>query len=143
MNKKIAIVYWSKTGNTKSMANAIKEGALEAGAEVTMYKAYNFNKEVIKEYEKIAFGCPAMGGEELEETEFSPMFNEIKDSLNGKTFFLFGSYGWGSGKWMRKWEDEITFLGLTLFRESIICMEKPDENTLNLCKEAGIVLAKL
>lgn len=142
MNNKIAIVVWSKTGNTKEMANSIKEGAESVGALVDMYKAYNFSSDLAKEYDKIVFGCPAMGGEVLEETEFAPMFESVKHVLKGKKFFLFGSYGWGEGKWMRKWEDDVSFLGLTLFRDSIIVNEKPKEDTLEKCREAGKDLAK-
>ena len=99
---KIAVVYWSGTGNTEAMANAVLEGARRAGNEVALFTADQFSGAQVKEYDAIAFGCPAMGAEELEDGEFEPMFADCE--LSGKRIGLFGSYGWGDGQWMRDWE---------------------------------------
>lgn len=42
---KIAVVYWTGTGNTEAMANKVAEGAREAGADVTMFTADSFSPE--------------------------------------------------------------------------------------------------
>ena len=89
---KVAVVYWSGTGNTETMANAVAEGAKGAGAEVDVIVANDFNSGKVAEYDGIAFGCPAMGAENLEESEFEPMFTEVEGSLSGKKIALFGSY---------------------------------------------------
>ena len=102
---KIAVVYWSGTGNTEQMANAVAEGAKEAGAEVSTLTADQFSAAKVAEFDAIAFGCPAMGAETLEEDEFEPMFTGCESALSGKKLALFGSYGWGDGEWMRTWED--------------------------------------
>ena len=102
---KVAVVYWSGTGNTETMANAVAEGAKGAGAEADVLVASDFNSGKVAEYDGIAFGCPAMGAENLEESEFEPMFTEVEGSLSGKKIALFGSYGWGSGEWMADWEE--------------------------------------
>ena len=102
---KVAVVYWSGTGNTEAMANAVAEGAKGAGAEVDILVASDFNAGKVAEYDGIAFGCPAMGAENLEESEFEPMFTDVEGSLSGKKIALFGSYGWGSGEWMADWEE--------------------------------------
>ena len=94
---KVAVVYWSSTGNTEAMANAVAEGAKAAGAEVISFESADFSADKVDEFDAIAFGCPAMGDEVLEDTEFEPMFDGCKDALKGKNIALFGSYGWGDG----------------------------------------------
>ena len=111
---KVAVVYWSGTGNTETMANAVAEGAKGAGAEVDVLVANDFNSGKVAEYDGIAFGCPAMGAENLEESEFEPMFTEVEGSLSGKKIALFGSYGWGSGEWMADWEERSKAAGAVL-----------------------------
>ena len=93
---KVAVVYWSGTGNTEAMANAVAEGAKEKGAEVTLFTASEFSSAKVAEFDGIAFGCPAMGAENLEESEFEPMFTDCEAALSGKKIALFGSYGWGT-----------------------------------------------
>ena len=97
---KIAVVFWTGTGNTSTMATAVVEGIKEAGAEAELISAADFGAAKVKEFDGIAFGCPAMGDEVLEESEFAPMFDECKPELPGKKVALFGSYGWGTGEWM-------------------------------------------
>ena len=97
---KVAIVFWSQTGNTETMANCIAEGA---GANATIIPCSEMNAAKLGEYDVVAFGCPAMGAEQLEESEFEPMFSDLEGSLNGKKVAMFGSYGWGDGQWMRDW----------------------------------------
>ena len=81
---KIAVVYWSGTGNTETMANAVVKGAKDKGAETELFTASDFSTDMADHFDGIAFGCPSMGTEELEEGEFEPMFNAVKNSLNGK-----------------------------------------------------------
>ena len=102
---KIAVVYWSGTGNTEAMANSVLKGAADKGAETKLFTASEFDKDAMDGFDAVAFGCPSMGTEELEDTEFEPMFSSLTDKLNGKKIALFGSYGWGDGEWMRNWED--------------------------------------
>ena len=101
---KIAVVYWSGTGNTEAMARAVSEGAQAAGAAAELLTAPEFGPDKVADYDALAFGCPAMGAEQLEEDEFEPMFTACKAALKGKRIALFGSYGWGDGEWMRSWE---------------------------------------
>ena len=102
----IAVVYWSGTGHTEAMANKVAEGVTSAGGDVTVLTASEFNASMMDSYDAIAFGCPSMGAEQLEESEFEPMFQECTSGLNGKKIALFGSYGWGDGEWMRTWEED-------------------------------------
>ena len=102
---KIAVVYWSGTGNTQAMAEAVLEGAKAGGAEADLLTASEFDVSKMDSYDAVAFGCPAMGAEVLEEGEFQPMFDSVEGKLGGKKIGLFGSYGWGDGEWMRNWEE--------------------------------------
>ncbi|MEI0607377.1 flavodoxin domain-containing protein [Brachyspira pulli] len=141
MSKKIAMVVWSKTGNTRLMSKAIKEGAESKGAEVEVFKAYNFDIDAAKSYDCIALGCPAMGAEILEDTEFLPMYEMVKPYLKDKKIFIFGSYSWGDGKWMRDWKEDVLKNGITLFREPIIAREKPTDDILEELRKVGEDLA--
>lgn len=138
---KIAIVYWSGTGNTEAMANAVADGAENAGADVTKFTAPEFNASMVENFDAIGFGCPSMGAEELEESEFAPMFSDCEGKLSGKRIALFGSYGWGDGEWMRTWEDTCRSAGANLVCESVICMEAPDDEAEANCRSLGAALA--
>lgn len=140
---KVAVIYWSGTGNTEAMASLIAEGITSAGAEASLLKANEFSPDSISQYDALAFGCPSMGAEQLEEEEFEPMFNACEPMLKGKKIALFGSYGWGDGEWMRTWEDTCTSDGAVLISESVICNEAPDDEAANACKALGVVLAKV
>lgn len=137
---KIAVVYWSGTGNTQAMAEAVAEGASQAGAEVTVFEAVDFSPEQMGAFDALAFGCPSMGAEQLEESEFEPMFTECEPMLSGKRIALFGSYGWGDGEWMRNWEQTCTADGAVLVCDSVICNEAPDEDGVEACKMLGKAL---
>lgn len=137
---KIAVVYWSGTGNTQAMAEAVAEGASEAGAEVTVFEAVDFSPEQMGAFDAVAFGCPSMGAEQLEESEFEPMFTECEPMLSGKRIALFGSYGWGDGEWMRNWEQTCIGDGAVLACDSVICNEAPDEDGVEACKMLGKAL---
>ena len=139
MNK-IAIVYWSGTGNTEIMAQKIWEGAKESGSEVELFNASEFSVEKVKEFNIIAFGCPSMGAEVLEETEFEPMFEDCKPKLGGKKIGLFGSYGWGDGEWMRNWENNAEDAGAILVCESLMINETPDSEGEKKCIDFGKAL---
>lgn len=138
---KIAVVFWSGTGNTEAMADAVAEGAKGAGAEVSVFNVTDFSADKVDEFDAIAFGCPAMGAETLEDSEFEPVFNECEPKLNGKKIALFGSYGWGDGEWMRNWEDTCKGDGANLVCESVTCNDAPDDDALEACKKLGASLA--
>ena len=134
---KIAVVYWSGTGNTEAMAGFVAAGA--AGAEVSTFTAGEFGASKVAEFDAFALGCPAMGAEVLEEYEFQPMFDEISGSLSGKKVALFGSYGWGSGEWMETWEGDCRALGMNVVG-TVICNGAPDGDVAVQCKELGAKL---
>lgn len=138
---KIAVVYWSGTGNTEEMANKVLEGAKAAGADVKLFTPDEFEASMMDDYDAVAFGCPAMGDEVLEESEFEPMFSACEPKLSGKRIALFGSYGWGDGEWMRSWEDTCRSAGANLACDSVICNEAPDDAAAKECMDLGKALA--
>ena len=132
---KVAVVFWSATGNTETMANCVAEGA-----NGTIVPCGEMNAAKLAEFDAVAFGCPAMGAEQLEESEFEPMFSDLEGSLNGKKIALFGSYGWGDGEWMRTWEETCKTDGAVLACDSVTCCEAPDEEATAACKALGAAL---
>ena len=137
---KIAVVYWSSTGNTESMAAKVAEGARAAGAEVTCCTAAEFSADMMDNFDAVAFGCPSMGSEQLEESEFEPMFSCCEPKLSGKKIALFGSYGWGDGEWMRNWEESCIANGAALACDYVICNEAPDADAEAACVNLGKAL---
>ena len=139
---KVAIVFWSGTGNTEAMANAILEGAKSAGAETSLFQASEFSSDLVKDFDALAFGCPSMGSEQLEDSEFEPMFDAVKPSLSGKKIALFGSYDWGDGEWIRTWAEDCENAGCILLAEPLIANNTPGDDDLANCKALGATIAK-
>ena len=137
---KTAVVYWSGTGNTEAMAAAVADGIKENGGDASLFTAAEFDPKSIVEYDAIAFGCPAMGAEVLEEDEFEPLFEACEGAIKGKKIALFGSYGWGDGEWMRNWEDRCREDGAALACDSVICNDAPDDDAVASCKALGAAL---
>ena len=134
---KTAVIYWSGTGNTEAMAKAVAEGA---GAELFTVSEFSGN---VDDYDAVAFGCPAMGAEMLEEDEFEPFFTEIEGRLSGKKVGLFGSYGWGDGEWMRNWETRVESDGAVLAGgEGVIANDAPSDDDLEKCRALGEALTE-
>ena len=139
--KKTAIVYWSGTGNTEAMAAAVAEGAVNAGATADVIAVADFSADRVADYDAVAFGCPDMGAEQLEEDEFEPVYEACKSVLGDKPVVLFGSYGWG-GDWMDTWQDDARSAGLNLAADGVKCMEAPDEEALAACRAIGAALVQ-
>lgn len=141
--RKMAVIYWSMTGNTQAMAEAIAQGAQSAGVEVDVKQVADVTVDEALEYDMLALGCPAMGAEVLEELEFEPFFTDLERRLSGKSVALFGSYGWGDGQWMRDWVNRAENAGANVFRsEGLMVNEAPDEAGLELCRQFGAEFAK-
>ena len=134
---KVGIIYWSSTGNTEAMAQAVEEGAKAAGADVEIMEVADADVDKALSYDVLALGCPAMGDEELEDTVFQPVFEACESKLAGKKVALFGSYGWGDGDWMRSWEEKCQNDGVALAVDSVICNEEPDDEAQAACIELG------
>lgn len=139
---KISVIYWSQTGNTKEMAEAIGKGITDAGKEAEVLYVTDASVENLKSAKCFALGCPAMGAEEIEELEMEPFVDEVEKIAQGKTIALFGSYGWGDGQWMRDWADRMKGCGANILNdEGLICNEAPDADAIKKCEALGKQIA--
>lgn len=140
----VKVIFWSQTGNTHAMAEAIGEGITAAGKKAVVTEVGSASIDDLKNAKAFALGCPAMGAEVLEEMEMEPFVEEVEGFVKGKTVALFGSYGWGDGQWMRDWEERMSEAGATVLNgEGLICQEMPDEAALEECRELGKQIAGL
>lgn len=139
--KKIAVVYFSMTGNTEAMAGEVVTGAKEAGADVSLFSSADFKADMLDQYDGIAFGCPAMGNEELEEGEFEPLFADCESALGQKPIVLFGSYSWADGQWMLNWKDRCDERNLNVL-DTVIAYAAPDAAAVEACRKLGKTLAE-
>ncbi|MGN0402630.1 MAG: flavodoxin [Acetatifactor sp.] len=141
MNK-IYVVYWSQSGNTQAMAEAVGKGITDAGKEAAVVYVGDASIAELKNAKCFALGCPAMGAEVLEESEMEPFVCEVEGFASGKSIALFGSYGWGDGQWMRDWEERMMGCGATVLNsEGLMCHETPDEAVIAECEALGKQLA--
>ena len=138
---KIAVVYWSGTGNTEAMADLVANAAQSAGATVDKMASAEFNVADAANYDGFALGCPAMGAEQLEESEFEPMYQDLRGSLSGKPVGLFGSYGWGDGEWIRTWAEDAQAAGARLVADPVMANGAPDGDATDACSALGTALA--
>lgn len=138
----VSVVYWSGTGNTQAMAEAVAEGIRAAGAEADVMEVANADAAALAAENAFALGCPSMGAEQLEETEMEPFVETLEPLVSGKKILLFGSYGWGDGEWMRSWEKTCREDGALLAADCVICNEEPDEEGLQSCLNMGRALAE-
>lgn len=135
---KLAVIYWSGTGNTEMMAQAIADGAKGTGCQVHLTEVETITADEAASYDAIALGCPAMGAEELEDSIFEPFYSELKANLKDKIIALFGSYDWGDGEWMRQWEEDARSAGAILcHNEGLIVNNAPEAEDLDECNILG------
>ncbi|WP_102372650.1 flavodoxin [Enorma phocaeensis] len=136
---KVAIVFWSGTGNTEAMAELVAEGVQSAGGEASLIQAVEFSLDELDAYDAFAFGCPAMGSEELESEEFEPMWDAVEPELSGRKVALFGSYDWADGEWMDLWRERAEAAGITV-AETVIAKNYPDDEASDACRALGASL---
>ena len=138
---KVAVVYWSGTGNTEAMADLVAQGVRAKGGTADIITAANFGADKLDAYDAFAFGCPAMGDEELEDMEFLPMYDEVEPLLTGRKVALFGSYDWNDGEWMELWEQRAEDAGLDVV-DSVIAKDYPDDEASAECVRVGSLIAE-
>lgn len=137
---KIPVIYWSGTGNTEAMANAVAEGIKENGNEAVLLPVSQASAADVEAAEALALGCPSMGDEILEEDEMEPFVASIEGLVKGKKLALFGSYDWGDGQWMRDWQERMKGCGAELVKDGLIANLEPDDEAVAACKELGKAL---
>lgn len=136
--KKIAVVYWSGTGNTEKMAQEVRNGITDQGMETDLLSVSEISLKGEWSYQAFALGCPAMGNEVLEESEMEPFIEHMeRQDLQGVPLALFGSYDWGDGQWMRDWEERMKKTGAALIQTGLILRGTPDTKGIEQCRELG------
>ncbi|MGH4123753.1 MAG: flavodoxin [Clostridium sp.] len=140
--KNIVIIYWSGTGNTEAMAQWIMEGSKNGDTNVRLLNVGDAKAQDVLNADAVAFGCPSMGTEELEESEMEPFIDSIASVVNGKNTILFGSYGWGNGEWMINWQDRMEGYGAKVIAEGLIINYAAEKEGIEKCKEIGELLSK-
>lgn len=140
--KKIVVVYWSGTGNTKVMAEAVADGAKNENTVVSLLSVAEASIDDIKNADAVAIGCPSMGAEVLEEEEMEPYVASIEDVVTGKPMALFGSYGWGNGEWMEDFVARMREVGAKVLGEGLIIQGMPDDQGIKECNSLGNELSK-
>ena len=138
---KVDVIFWSQSGNTQAMAEAIGKGITDAGKEANVVFVSSASVDDVKNAKAFAMGCPAMGAEQLEEGSFEPMFSSVETLLNGKKVGLFGSYGWGVGEWMELWSERVINDGANLINQGVIANYAPDAEANEACNKLGAELA--
>ena len=139
---KIAVVFWSGSGNTEAMANAVVAGVKKGGADVELIRVGDFSADRIADYDGILMGCPACGTEELDDGEFEPFFAEAESQLKDVKVGLFGSYGWGGGAFMETWTQRTKDAGAVMVADDVTCESEPDDDALAACTALGETMAK-
>lgn len=132
----LSIIYYTETGNTEAMAEAIKDGAEEAGKEVRLLAVDDASEADVKDADAVLFGCPAKGDEEIEDLEFRPFLESVMDDLKDKKVGIFGSYAWNDGEWIENWQKEMEENGVEIV-EALKAFDYPDADALKECKELG------
>lgn len=138
---KVSVIYWSGTGNTEKMAEYVAEGAKSGGADVALMTVSEADAGVL-DSDVLLFGCPAMGAEELEETEFEPFFAAIEPGLKGRRIGLFGSYEWADGEWMRRWQERALNDGAVMIADGVIAYGAPYADAAAACRALGSAAAR-
>ncbi len=139
---KAGVIFWSGTGNTEAMAEAVAEGIRAAGAEADVLPVAAVTADEAAAYDVLALGCPAMGDEELEDSEFEPFFAELEGKLSGKKVALFGSHEWNEeGRWMDEWTERTISDGAAVCTGAgLKIYSTPDEEGLEKCRNLGKML---
>ena len=140
--EKIYVIYWSMSGNTQAMAEAIAKGINDSGKEAVVQYVSEASVSELQDAKVFALGCPAMGAEVLEEGEMEPFVSEVEGIAAGKKIALFGSYGWGDGQWMRDWEERMSGCGAAIINGAgLIGHETPDDAMISECENLGKQIA--
>lgn len=134
---KVAVVYWTLTGNTEQMAQAIAEGTGDA----EVFQVSDFPVDGMDRFDAFAFGCPAMGAEELDHDEFEPVWDASVPRFGQKPVALFGSYDWGTGDWMDSWKSAAEEAGVNVV-DALIINLTPDDEGVEKCRALGAKLAE-
>ena len=92
---KLAIVYYSESGNTKQAAEYVAEGMKKAGAEVGLFELDKIDEAFVAEAKAVVFGAPTFYADTC--WQMKKFFDETKLPLAGKIGATFGTAGYLQG----------------------------------------------
>jgi flavorubredoxin len=91
---KALVVYCTRTGETKEIADLIAEGLRFEGLEATVSNVGDFKKEAdLEGYDAYVFGSATYHGEMMQGMK-TMLFLAEKANLEGKVGGSFGAFGW-------------------------------------------------
>jgi len=135
--KQILVLYYSRTGNTERMANAVAEGA-QINNETKVELAFHIEPEELKTFDAIVVGAPTYYHEMP--IDFKNLFEEaaVKGlSLKGKVGAAFGSYGWSGEAPKLILEIMKNKFEMQVVEPPLLAKYLPDQKTLSDCRELG------
>jgi len=145
----ILILYHSQEyGNTEAMAQAVAEGARDAGADVTLVNTneQRLDPEKYRDFDAVAFGTPdyysyIAGGLKVFIDDWYIARKSNRRGLEGKPFGLFYSHG-GGGRVREPFEKLFGKMGSQV-GETIESYMRPNNGVLKACHELGRQLANV
>jgi flavorubredoxin len=134
---RILVLYYSRTGNTEKMAEAVAEGAEKAGnAEVEL--EYHVDAEDLNRFDAIVVGVPTYYHDMP--IDIKRLFENAAErgvSLKGKTAAAFGSYGWSGEAPKLVLEIMKNKFMMRATEPPLLIRDAPDQNSLNVCRDFG------
>ncbi|RKY58814.1 MAG: flavodoxin [Candidatus Latescibacterota bacterium] len=93
---KVAIVYHSETGNTRKMAELIREGCLKVqGVEAKVMSVDDLDRDFLKSAQAVLLGCPTYEGSPS--WQMKKFLDTVDVDLSGKLGGVFVSQNWPGG----------------------------------------------
>ena len=134
---KILVLYYSRTGNTEKMANAIAEGA-KSVSNVEVELSYHIPAEALKKFDAVIVGAPTYHHDMAIDTK--KLFEEAAEkgiNLKGKVGAAFGSYGWSGEAPKLVIEIMKNKFEMQVAEPPLLARYMPDQNTLSTCRNLG------
>ncbi len=151
---KVVIIYDSMWDSTELMARAVLDGVVESGAIGRLVHLRRDGRTEaaaeILEAAALAVGTPTLHNRPMPEVagflsyvrSLAPVCPRKNDPRGkGRMGLAFGSYGWSGGgaQWV---EQELGQIGYQLTQAVICCLYRPDQGTLQQCRQAGADLGE-
>lgn len=145
---KVLIIYFSQTGNTKKIAETIKEGILKSGNICDIAQIKNMDVNLLEKYDLIGIGTPTFFYREPRNV--NKFIQDLKDTKE-KPCFIFCTHGSLIGNTFYYMSDELTkkgfiiigsfdsygYTSLQFYPEPMHTEGHPDEIELREAKEFG------
>lgn len=143
MSDRVAVIFFSSTGNTEAMAEAAAVGAKRAGCEVLLASVADVTaRDIGTQYDRILLGCSAWGVETIEDSQMLPFSKALEPFLKGKVMGVFGSCGWSRGAWLNSWKADLHFAGAVFPASPVLAYGYPGEEDMKNCEALGEAVAK-